>query len=129
MKVKKKDYGLYAMYYLLDNEGIGKPLGRLEIQIFKRLLPVFEEKKWEQDLKDYLIRDIQIFINCCLRDEWYDILENMLNNDVLPVQEVDKAIEKAIKGKKYEAQVMLMDYKQRVGGYGNESKNEDRFKL
>lgn len=129
MKVKKKDYGLYTMFYLLDNEGIGKPLGRLEIQTFKRLLPVFEEKKWEQDLKDYLIRDIQIFINYCLRNEWYDILENMLNNDALPAQEVDKAVEKAIKGKKYEAQVMLMSYKQRIGGYNNEPKIEDRFEL
>ena len=59
--------------------------------------------------------------------EWLTFESTRALNEVM--EEVDKAIEKAIKGKKYEAQVMLMDYKQRVGGYGNESKNEDRFKL
>lgn len=129
MKIKKKDYGLYAMFYLLDDEGVGKPIGRLENKQCKKLKFLFEQSEWSQDLKDYIARDVHVLLNWCLRDECYSVLENMLNNNALPAQEVDKAIEKAIKGKKYEAQVMLMNYKQRIGGYNNEPKIEDRFEL
>lgn len=129
MKVKKKDYGLYIMYYLLDDEGIGKSLRRLDIEQCKKLKSLFEEKEWSVDLIDYVKRDIHTFLNWCLRNDYYSVLEKLLNNNALPAQEVDKAIEKAIKGKKYEAQVMLMDYKQRIGGYSNEPKIEDRFEL
>jgi hypothetical protein len=129
MKVKKKDYGLYIMYYLLDDEGIGKSLRRLDIEQCKKLKPLFEQTEWSVDLIDYVKRDIHTFLNWCLRNDYYSVLEKLLNNNALPAQEVDKAIEKTIKGEKYEAQVMLMNYKQRIGGYNYEPKVEDRFKL
>lgn len=65
----------------------------------------------------------------CLRNDDWEVLELILKNRVLPPDQVDKTIEKAIKGKKYEAQVMLARYKDELGGYSEAVDNISRFSL
>lgn len=58
-----------------------------------------------------------------------DFLEKMLLVNAMPAQGIDWAIQKAIKAKKYEAQVMLVKYKEKIGGFENQASIEDRFTL
>lgn len=58
-----------------------------------------------------------------------EFLEKILLVNALPANGVDRAIEKAVKGEKYEAQVMLMKYKEKINGYENQISIEDRFAL
>ena len=127
MKIRYNPVGLF---YLLDEEGIGKPLGRINAQTFKKIRPALTEECWDGGTTKYVKRDIDLFINMCLRNEDWDVLELILKNRVLPPDQVDKAVEKAIKGKKYEAQVMLMRYKDELGGFSEATDSiTDRFSL
>ena len=78
---------------------------------------------------EFISREIQFFINYCFVKEDLDFLEKILFADALPLNEIDWAIEKAIKAKKYEHQIMLIRYKEKKEGFEKQISVNERFAL
>lgn len=134
LEIKKKysKSGDYYFYYILFEDGAGIPLDRIPLEYkddqTQQIIQAFKDNP-TPIAGEFIQKEIQFFINYCFLFDDFSFLEEILLINALPANGVDRAIEKAVKGEKYEAQIMLMKYKEKINGYESQVSIEDRFAL
>ena len=122
-------------FYVLDEEGVGFPILTYEA-CFELLEPkylcVFNNENWTEWTTVFLKRNKDFALTCinvCMNRKLYYIIDSFAIHEVIPANKVDFLISVARKEENYEAQVILMKYKDKIGGYNETIDSTERFKL
>ena len=123
------------IFYVLDEEGIGIPI--LSPTTAYRLLKpeyisVFYNENWTTWTTTFLAYNKDFILTCinvCMNRKLYSIIDSFAAHNVIPANKIDFLISIAIKEENYEAQIILMKYKDKINGYAAERTIEERFEL
>ena len=123
------------IFYVLDEEGIGIPI--LSPSTAWRLLKpdyvsVFYNENWTEWTTAFLSYNDtwrELLIKSCIIHNVPQVIEACAEHSMIHSYEINYLISKAIATKRYEIQVILMKYKDKINGYAAERTTEERFEL
>ena len=123
------------IFYVLDEEGIGLPI--LSPSTAYRLLTpkyisVFYNENWTEWTTTFLAynKELRIqFVDWFIDKNMPKIIDSFAEHNAISKQYINYFIARANKEEKYEIQVILMKYKDKINGYAAERTIEERFEL
>jgi hypothetical protein len=123
------------IFYVLDEEGIGIPI--LSPSTAWRLLKpeyisVFYNENWTEWTTTFLAYNKELrtnFVDWFIDKNMPKIIDSFAAHNVISKHLVNYFIARANKEEKYEIQVILMKYKDKINGYAAEHTIEERFEL
>jgi hypothetical protein len=131
---KESCYGS-LIFYVLDEEGIGLPI--LSPSTAYRLLTpkyisVFYNENWTEWTTTFLAYNKELrtnFVDWFIDKNMPKIIDSFAEHNAISKHLVNYFIARANKEEKYEIQVILMKYKDKINGYAAEQTIEERFEL
>lgn len=123
------------IFYVLDEEGIGLPI--LSPSTAYRLLTpkyisVFYNENWTEWTTTFLAYNKELrtnFVDWFIDKNMPKIIDSFAEHNAISKHLVNYFIARANKEEKYEIQVILMKYKDKINGYAAERTIEERFEL
>ena len=123
------------IFYVLDEEGIGIPI--LSPSTAYRLLTpkyisVFYNENWTEWTTTFLAYNKELrtnFVDWFIDKDMPKIIDSFAEHNAISKHLVNYFIARANKEEKYEIQVILMKYKDKINGYAAERTIEERFEL
>ena len=123
------------IFYVLDEEGIGLPI--LSPSTAYRLLTpkyisVFYNENWTEWTTTFLAYNKEWqtdFVDWFIDKNMPKIIDSFAEHNAISKHLVNYFIARANKEEKYEIQVILMKYKDKINGYAAEQTIEERFEL
>lgn len=123
------------IFYVLDEEGIGIPI--LSPSTAYRLLTpkyisVFYNENWTEWTTTFLAYNKELrtnFVDWFIDKNMPKIINSFAEHNAISKHLVNYFIARANKEEKYEIQVILMKYKDKINGYAAERTIEERFEL
>ena len=136
MKIMAREsaYGS-LIFYVLDEEGIGLPI--LSPSTAYRLLTpkyisVFYNENWTEWTTTFLAYNKELrvhFVDWFIDKNMPKIIGSFAEHNAISKHLINYFIARANKEEKYEIQVILMKYKDKINGYAAERTIEERFEL
>lgn len=131
----RESYYGSLIFYVLDEEGIGLPI--LSPSTAYRLLTpkyisVFYNENWTEWTTTFLAYNKELrtnFVDWFIDKNMPKIIDSFAAHDAIPKHLINYFIARANKEEKYEIQVILMKYKDKIGGYNASINSTERFTL
>ena len=123
------------IFYVLDEEGIGIPI--LSPSTAYRLLTpkyisVFYNENWTEWTTTFLAYNKELrtqFVDWFIDKNMPKIIDSFAEHNAISKYYINYFIARANKEERYEIQVILMKYKDKINGYAAERTIEERFEL
>ena len=123
------------IFYVLDEEGIGLPIlspSTAYRLLTPKYLSVFYNENWTEWTTTFLAYNKELrtnFVDWFIDKNMPKIIDSFAEHNAISKHLVNYFLARANKEEKYEIQVILMKYKDKINGYAAERTIEERFEL